>query len=77
MNHTSNMSGINHTKLRDTVLEQVKTRFRKLLLHYLTWLCSEYIPAVLCQPAGVWTQQPGCHPFQRAEEPGDQRVQNS
>lgn len=40
MNHTSNMSGINHTKLRDSVLEQVKTRFRKLLLHYLTWLCS-------------------------------------
>lgn len=36
-----------------------------LNLPYLTWLSAEYIPAAPCQPAGVWTQQPGCHPFQR------------
>lgn len=50
---------------------------RVIVKHDLTWLCSEYIPEGPCQQAGVWTQQLGCHPFQRPAEPGGQRDHNS
>lgn len=36
-------------------------------------LSSEYVPADPCQPAGVWTPQPGCLPFQRLTEPEGER----
>lgn len=64
MSHTCDLSETDNLK---GLWEQVKT-------NYLT-LSSKYIPAVPCQPAGAWTQRPGCHPSQRVAEPdGTERI---
>lgn len=76
MNHTDNLEASTHAQLSNTILKRT-TFLRCLDKHCLTWLRSQYTPAIPCRRAGVWTQQPGCHPFERTAKPGGERDQKN